>query len=164
MHSNNHLQLPLGRTFNRLSRLYLGALSSKLDHLEIDRYYTVLMVIENNYPHTSQKELAHHIGVDKASMVRMLNYLTQHGYIIRESEEDDKRQHRVRLTPKATTRMRQIHEAVADLNEFCAKKVSRSEWKTFLRVLDVMKENLLSLPMNDMVIQIRKRKNAPAKN
>jgi DNA-binding MarR family transcriptional regulator len=164
MNTSNQYQLPLGRALGRASRLYLGALTSKLDHLEIDRHFSALMMIERNYPNTSQKELAHHLGVDKATMVRMLNYLTHHGYIIRESEERDKRQHRIKLTPKAITRMRQIHDAVNDLNDFCAKKVSKSEWKIFLRVLDMMKENLLSLPLNDMVIQIRKRKNASVKH
>ncbi|MFI5135942.1 MAG: MarR family winged helix-turn-helix transcriptional regulator [Chitinophagales bacterium] len=163
MKTSNQNQLPLGRLLGRASRLYLGALTRKLDHLEIDRHYSALMMIERNYPNTSQKELAHHLGVDKATMVRMLNYLTHHGYIIRESEERDKRQHRIRLTSKAATRMKKIHDAVNDLNDFCAGKVNRNEWKIFLRVLDQMRENLLSLPQNEMVFQIRKRKSKTAK-
>jgi len=164
MNTNNKHQLPLGRKLSRASRLYLGALTRKLDQLEIDRHFSALMMIEKNYPNTSQKELASHLGVDKATMVRMLNYLTNHGYIIRENEERDKRQHRIRLTSKAASRMKKIHEAVNDLNDFCAGNVNKSEWKTFLKVLDQMKENLLSLPQNEMVFQIRKRKNKTTKH
>jgi len=164
MNNGTQNEFPLARLLARVSRLYLGALTSKLDQLEIDRHFSALMFIEKNYPNTSQKELAHQIGVDKTSMVRILNYLTHHGYIIRESEEADKRRHRIRLTPKAVTKMRHIHAAVNDLNEYCARNVTRGEWKTFLKVIDQMKDNLQSLPVNEMVIQIRKRKNSVAKN
>jgi MarR family transcriptional regulator for hemolysin len=164
MNTTAQNEFPLARLLARVSRLYLGALTNKLDQLEIDRHFSALMFIEKNYPKTSQKELAEQIGVDKASMVRILNYLTHHGYIIRESEEADKRRHRIRLTPKAVTKMRHIHTAVNDLNEYCAQKITKAEWKTFLKVIDQMKENLQALPVNEMVFQIRKRKSSVVKN
>ena len=158
MMSFNDTKLPIGRLLGRNAYLYLGALTGKLDHLEIERYFTALILIEQYYPTTSQQQIADHLGINKAAMVRILNYLTRHGFVIRETDKSDGRKHRVRLTTKAIAHMPQIHQAVEELNSFCAKNISKGEWKTFLKVLNKMNENLRSLPSREIVVQIRSKK------
>jgi len=158
MVSGNNGELPIGRLLGRNAHLYLGALNIKLDHLEIERYYAALILIEHFYPQTSQQEIADHLGINKAAMVRILNYLTRHGYIKRELDREDKRRNRIRLTPKATAKMRHIHDAVKELNDSCAKDISKTDWATFLKVLKKMNENLVRLPGREIIVNIRSRK------
>lgn len=156
-------RLPLGRLLWRNGRLYFGALHRKLDQLEIERYFSALIMIENDYPRTSQQEIADHLGIDKATMVRILNYLTHHGYIIREFDISDKRKHRICLTPKATSRMPRIYKAVKELNDACSKNVSKDEWKIFLKVLKQVDENLESLPSRELVVHVRTKKESSSR-
>jgi DNA-binding MarR family transcriptional regulator len=151
-------RLPLGRLLWQNGRLYFGALHRKLDQLEIERYFSALIMIENEYPHTSQQEIADHLGINKATMVRILNYLTHHGYIIREFDGSDKRKHRICLTTKATSRMPRIYKAVKELNDACAKNVRKEEWKIFLKVLNQVEENLVALPSRELVVHFRTKK------
>lgn len=46
MNSNLCDVLPFGRSLAVLAKTYFGALTKRLEHLEIERYYSVLMVIE----------------------------------------------------------------------------------------------------------------------
>jgi DNA-binding MarR family transcriptional regulator len=158
MVSLENSELPIGRLLGRNAHLYLGALNTRLDHLEIERYYAPLIIIEHFYPQTSQQEIADHLGINKAAMVRILNYLTRHGYIKREIDKGDKRRNRIHLTPKAAANMKQIHEAVKELNKACSQNVTYEDWGTFLKVLKKMNENLLQLPGREIVVNIRSRK------
>ncbi|MBA3649694.1 MAG: MarR family transcriptional regulator [Chitinophagales bacterium] len=151
-------QLPVARLLWRNAHLYLGALNSKLDQLDIERYFSALIMIENEYPRSSQQEIADQLGVDKAAMVRILNYLTSHGYVIRESDKNDKRKHRIRLTEKAARRMKEIHGAVKELNEYCSSQVSKGDWGIFMNVLQQMYLNLKALPSRDLIINVRRKK------
>ena len=47
---NNNIcdRLPLGRSLAILAKTYYGALTKQLEHLEIERYYSILILIENH--------------------------------------------------------------------------------------------------------------------
>lgn len=156
-------RLPIGRLLWRNGRLYFGALSKKLYKLNIERYFSALIMIEEDYPHTSQQEIADHLGINKAAVVRILNYLTKQGYVIREPDETDGRKHRIALTPKAVNRMPQVHKAVQELNVFCAKNASAAEWKIFLKVLKQVHENLTALPAHELIVNVRTKKESPGR-
>lgn len=149
----------MGRLLWRNGHLYFGALNSKLDRLEIERYFSALIIIEDEYPNTSQQEIADRLGVNKVVMVRILNYLTQHGYIIRETDKTDRRKHRIVLTNKALNRMPEIHRAVDELNDLCSKNVCSDDWNTFLNVLKQVHTNLSALPSRELIVHIRSKKN-----
>jgi len=64
-----------------------------------------------------QNELAARIGIEPASLVRLLDVLQADGWIERQQDEQDRRAKRVSLTPKASHvsgELRQVADALKD--------------------------------------------------
>src|SRR4051812_2912249 len=93
--------LPLGRFLNLLTKSYYGALVKKLEHLEIDKDYSILILVESNAGHCSQQFLCDSLHMDKASMVKRIDILAEKGLIERCENPKDRREHKLVLTRKA---------------------------------------------------------------
>ncbi|MBC6995206.1 MarR family transcriptional regulator [Neolewinella lacunae] len=111
--------IPLGKVFSELAKAYAGTFTERLAHLPISRYYYALVVIEAKGGELNQTELADEIYTDKATVVRMLDYLETEGCIIRQPNPADRRAHRLELTPKALAMIPSIKEALQETNAEC---------------------------------------------
>ena len=109
--------LPLGRSLALLAKTYFGALTKRLEHLEVERYYSILILIEDADKGCTQQFICDHLKIDKVSMVRILDYLTQKKYVKKVQNPEDRREYFVQLTPKAKKVMPEIHAAIDGLNE-----------------------------------------------
>jgi DNA-binding MarR family transcriptional regulator len=85
--------LPLGRSLAILTKNYYGALTSKLAHLDIDRHFSILILIESLESGCSQQFICQQLNIDKVSMVRMIHYLIEKKYISKIVNKDDKREY-----------------------------------------------------------------------
>jgi hypothetical protein len=74
---------PMGRGFGLLMKLYFGALTKKLEQLDIDRHYSILILLESCDGNCSQQYISNLLQIDKASMVRIIDYLVKKGCIKR---------------------------------------------------------------------------------
>ena len=63
---------PLGKMFSSLGKGYLQLLRKKLQHLDIDRNYFALLLIENSEGTITQQELALLLETDKVAVVRVV--------------------------------------------------------------------------------------------
>src|SRR5580698_3538584 len=98
----NHPQsTQISRLLFRTARKYLGVLARELTHLDLERNFAVLILIEESGKPMSQQELADYLHVDKAAIVRMINYLTSKNILERKVNPTDRRQYMLQLTPKA---------------------------------------------------------------
>lgn len=70
-------KIPLGRSLSLLAKTYFGALTKRLEHLEVERYYSILIIIENGGTGCTQQHICNSLGIDKVSMVRILDYLIE---------------------------------------------------------------------------------------
>jgi MarR family transcriptional regulator for hemolysin len=154
---------PLGRRFGLLMRLYFGALTKKLEQLDIDRHYSVLLLIESADVHCNQQYLSDILNIDKTAMVRMIDYLVEKGYIVRAVNPADRRAHRIQLTSKAKKALPRIHKAIDDLNGKATKGISSRKLKQFYADLNTVAENLTHEPRHTFIMNFEKVKSVHRK-
>ncbi|HXC04139.1 MAG TPA: MarR family transcriptional regulator [Bacteroidia bacterium] len=156
-------EFPLGRRFGLLMRMYFGALTKKLEELDIDRHYSILILLENaekSKGTCSQQDVSNILKIDKASMVRNIDYLVKKKYIKRTVNPVDRREHNLILTAKARKTLPTIHEAVQELNTTAFAGLSKASQKGFYQSLDILARNLAEEPAHTIIIDVKKAKSA----
>lgn len=149
-------QIPLGRVFGDLAREYVGIFNLRLDHLPINRYYYAVIVIDKYEGNLSQTTLGDELYLDKASVVRMLDYLEEAGCITRDQNPSDRRAHILTLTDKARKMIPEIKTAIKDSNGICMKKFKEKSIAEFEVGLNQVMENLQGEPKNQYKIHLVK--------
>lgn len=150
--------LPVARILSFVSKTYYGALTKELEHLDIDRHFSVLIAIENSNEKCTQQFLGEQLKIDKVSMVRVLDYLVEKNYIIRTVNPSDRREHLVSLTSKAQKVLPEIHAAVEKINRFAFQGMDKKQIECFNEVMKKMYKNLKDLPSDPVIVNYRKRK------
>lgn len=151
-------RFPLGKQFGSLTRLYYGALTKRLEHLDIERHFSILILIDTSEKECSQQYISDVMKKDKASMVRIIDYLTEKGYIIRVPNPKDRREYHIKLTDKANKIMSKIHKGVNDLNRTATKGLSSQQVKIFYKSIDIISSNLIKEPAHKVIVNFKKAK------
>jgi DNA-binding MarR family transcriptional regulator len=138
--------LPLGRSLAILTKSYYGALTNRLEHLEIERYYSILILIESLENGCTQQYICDQLKMDKVSMVRIINFLIEKKYLRKIQNPSDKRAYLVELTKKSIKMLPEIHQAIDAVNAYALNGISASQQKTLYRNLSKMQTNLEELP------------------
>lgn len=148
--------IPLGRIFGDLAKEYVWIFNLRLQHLPINRYYYALIVINKYEGNLSQTTLGDELYLDKASVVRMLDYLEEAGCITRCPNPGDRRAHILNLTDKARLMIPEIENAIVDTNSICMKKFKEKRAANFEAELNQVMENLQEEPKNQYKIHMVK--------
>jgi DNA-binding MarR family transcriptional regulator len=119
---NNHSFLPFGKVFSELAKAYADHFLEQLKHLPLKRYYYPLVVIEKYEGDINQTLLGEELYLDKATVVRMLDYLEKENCIRRVPSPKDRRAHLLELTPKAKTMIPEIKKAAQQSNLACLEE------------------------------------------
>jgi MarR family transcriptional regulator, transcriptional regulator for hemolysin len=114
---NSNTEQPIGRTLSFLGKGYLQLLRAKLQHLGIDRNYYALVLIESMDGEISQQELALLLDTDKVSIVRVVDYLSDKGYVKRVRKKEDRRKLGLVLTAKAKLALPEIKQSFTEINK-----------------------------------------------
>jgi len=133
---------PLGRTFSFLGKGYLHLLRIKLQHLDIDRNYYALVLIESLEGEITQQELALLLDTDKVSVVRVVDYLSDKGYIKRIRKTEDRRKHSLILTDKAKQALPEIKKSFLEINEIILKGLLSSQTSELDETIKKIKRNI----------------------
>lgn len=152
------LKEPISRHLLQLAKIYLGAFSKRVEHLDITHYHYVLLLIAEHHGQLSQKKLAEIIGKDKSSMVSIIDALTEKGYVYREINPNDRREQLLKITDKAREDMPVIKEAYAMLNNKAIEGISSENINTFYTVLQQMGDNLVPLASTRVSFKLKKPK------
>ncbi len=137
------VEQPLGRIFTLLGKGYLHLLRTKLQHLDIDRYYYTLVLIGSHSGEITQQELAFLLDTDKVSVVRMVDYLSEKGYVTRVRKTDDRRKQSLVLTKKAKLSIPEIKESFAEMNEMVLNGLSGSQYPELFDIITKIKANII---------------------
>ncbi len=148
--------LPFGRSLAILAKSYYGALTKRLEHLEIERYYSILIFIESEENGCTQQYICDHLKIDKVSMVRIINYLIEKKYIHKIHNPDDRREYLVELTRKSLKILPEIHQAIEEVNEAALKGISKPAQKELYKYLSSIQMNLDELPTEKIYINYKK--------
>ena len=134
--------LSLVDRLNNISKLYNKVVESYLGGLSIDKHYMILFVINKSKRKLTQKEISEIIHVEKSSMVQIIDYLENLGFVKRALNPKDRRQKFIYLTEKARKDISQINNAYEKADEFFFNQISKKEIKIFKQSLNIMLENL----------------------
>jgi DNA-binding MarR family transcriptional regulator len=137
----NTLQ-PIGRILSRLGKNYLHLLNTQLNYLDIERNYFALLLIEFGDSKITQQELAHELETDKVSIVRIIDYLAEKGYVDRVQSPTDRRKYCLTLTDKAKKALPGIKKSLNEVTTAAFEGISESRKSAFYSTLETIKNNL----------------------
>ncbi|HEY8401181.1 MAG TPA: MarR family transcriptional regulator [Cytophagaceae bacterium] len=155
---NLFYEAPLGLHFSNLAKQYLGVITKKLSHLDLERSYFTIVVIERLGGSVTQQQLGDYICKDKVSMVRIVDYLSKKGYVKRKKNKEDRREYFIELTEKAYKALPDIKTALKDANNATFKDISSEDIQTFYTVLEKLVCNLSVLPADKVDLNYRRIK------
>lgn len=148
---------PLGKVFSDLAKAYAGAFTERLSHLPINRFYYALVVIEAYRGALNQTVLADELYMDKAAVVRMLDYLEGENCIVRKRDPNDRRAHILELTPKALRMLPAIKQAVRETNSLCLEQARAQGIENFEALLNTIRTCLQTETESKFKIQFVRR-------
>jgi MarR family transcriptional regulator for hemolysin len=121
----------------------LGQINKRLTNLDIERNFYALILIEEGRGMLTQQELAEGLVSDKVMVVRIIDYLSENGYVKRQRDKSDKRKYRLILTPKAEEALPKIKNAIAEVTQLALKGFSREKVDEFYKLLLAIESNLI---------------------
>jgi MarR family transcriptional regulator for hemolysin len=149
---------PLGRSLNSLGKNYIGVIGKQLAHLDIERYFYVLVMIDNCRENATQQCIANKLGQNKTAMVRIVDYLVAKGYITRSANKADRREYRLELTEKAKLIMDDINNTFKETNAAALKGLTSEQIDNFYVTLQTIKTNIAALPADEYKVNFKKTK------
>lgn len=100
IYTHPQLEDNIGFLLHRSARILRGLMSEALTDLELSFHeYVVLRMIEMDFVGT-QQEVGRLNGIDRTSMVDLMDRLEVRGFVTRSRDENDRRKHKMALTPK----------------------------------------------------------------
>ncbi|CAN5422800.1 hypothetical protein BH11BAC2_BH11BAC2_25230 [soil metagenome] len=147
--------MPLGTLLAIITKQYAGVLSHMIEPSGIDRYYSILLLIESEGRPLSQQFIADHLFTDKASMVRIMNYLLKAGMIHKIVNPDNRREFLISLSAKGTKILPEINAVIAELNKIVFKGITSNERKQFYQSIQKITTNLEQLPSKQIILQYK---------
>lgn len=125
----------LGYTMRRahqmIWRSYVGVIGEKKLRPGL---FSLLVLTEAN-PGICQIDLGTHLGIDKASMVALLDQLERAGLIERRRSTRDRRRQGISLTPTGTRELAGMTASVRQLERRMASRYTKTEMKQLLELL-----------------------------
>ena len=147
--------MPLGTTMAMIAKQYFGVLTNKLESTKVDRYYSVLLAIHNAGSLVCQQTIANKLMIDKAAMVRILDYLLKMELITKQINPENRREYQLELTPKGIKLIPEIEVAISSLQKQLFKGLNQEEKTFFFSVLEKMMSGLKSLPATNYSFDIK---------
>ncbi len=146
-------EVPLTLPLSLLTKQYVGVMFRKLAHIGIEKYYTAMIIIEKAGGKLNQQNLADEMRIDKASVVRMVDYLVDKGFVVRQQNPGDRREYFLVLTAAAGQAMTEIRQAISQLNELVFASFTEEEKKQFWKAIGRINDTLSSLPAEEVLFE-----------
>ena len=148
--------LPLGRMFGFLTKQYIGIVSRKMENTPIHRYYYPLYIIGKNSGKISQQQLSDQVLIDKVSLVRILDGLTDDGLIERKTNPKDRRQHLLSVTSKGLPWIEIIEQTMRETDQLFLDLVSESGHDCLKSKMTEMFEGVKEIATQDVELIYKK--------
>jgi len=150
--------MPLGHYMATLSKAYIGVLLKRLEHNDVDRYYSIVLVLHQAREPYTQRTLGNVLNIDKVTMVRKIDHLMEAGIIERVNNPGDRREKFIMLTGKGKKAIKEIEEATAEINDRAMQGLSTTERQQLYSILERMNENLSDLPTKKIYLNFKRSK------
>lgn len=155
MNINNYTKLSVGTKALILSKLYYSVLSKSLESLDVERYYSILyFLFENNG--CNQQCICNNLAIDKTAMVKVIDYLIKAGFVDRNINPNDRREHFIVLTKKGLKQTEEIVNSFNSIDTEIFSSVTKEDQAIFNKVLCQLSSKLKELPANDLFFNYKK--------
>ena len=144
MESNVIINEPVERIMGKISKMSQDNLRNILSHLDIDRSFYPLLLIESGKGIT-QQELSRELSCDKVQVVRIIDYLSSNGYVERIPNKTDKRKYELVITEKAVKVIPEIKKALHEVSLVSLKGLSEHQKNELYSMLVTIESNLFNL-------------------
>jgi Transcriptional regulators len=134
---------PIGRRMDKIGRMFQAKLQAELRHLDIDRSFYPLLLIEAGNGIT-QQELARQLLCDKVQVVRIIDYLSSNGYVERIQSQNDKRKYELTITEKARQVLPDIKKVLNETAAIAFNHFSEKQIDELYNMLSRIESNILS--------------------
>ena len=135
---------PVERIMGKISKISQDIVQGNLSHLDIDRSFYPLLLIEAGNGIT-QQELARELSCDKVQVVRIIDYLSSNGYVERTPNKTDKRKYELSVTDKARKVIPNIKKAFDELSAVTLKGLTMKQKDELFTMLTIVVTNLNTL-------------------
>ena len=135
---------PIGRKMDKIGKMFQAKLQNDLNHLDIDRSFYPLLLIEAGNGIT-QQELSDKLLCDKVQVVRIIDYLSSNGYVERIPNKTDKRKYELVITEKAVKVIPEIKKALHEVSLVSLKGLSEHQKNELYSMLVTIESNLFNL-------------------
>ena len=135
---------PAGRIMGKIGKLFLDKLQKELSHLDIERSFYPLLLIDAGNGKLTQQELADKLLTDKVQVVRIIDYLSANGYVERIQNISDRRKYELTITGKAKLIIPDIKKAFQNMSTIALNGLSEKQIKDLHLMLNLIENNLLS--------------------
>ncbi len=140
----------LGRMLGFLTKQYIGLLTKRLESTPVERYYYPLYIIGKHSGEICQQTLADKLLIDKVSLVRILNALTDDGFVERVVNPDDRREHILHITKKGQPWVEEIENGLKETDDVILNFLPISERKKFKNNLLILIAATRDLPLEQV--------------
>lgn len=140
----NLIKEPIGRIMGKISKMFLGNLQQNLSHLDIERSFYPLLLIEAGKGKLTQQELANELTCDKVQVVRIIDYLSLNGYVERIQNPKDRREYELSITDKARKVIPDIKNVIQKVSGIALQSLSQEQIGELHSMLRLIETNLLS--------------------
>ena len=136
---------PIGRIMGNIGRLFMADLHRNLSHLDIERSYYPLLLIEAGNGNLTQQELAGKLSCDKVQVVRIIDYLASNGYVERGQNPSDHRKSSLQITTKAKKILPDIKRAIHETTELALINVPEDKIDEIYALIKTIEKNLSTI-------------------
>ena len=135
--------IPLGYMLGRSRRVFKNQMAAEFKNKEIDLTFEQFVILKllNSNAHFIQQDLAELLQKDKSIIVRHINCLLEHQYVVRVTNNGDKRKKNLTLTKPGIDILVQMKEIAAEASKKLLSGIDESELEIFQRVLLKIQEN-----------------------
>ncbi|MGN1362235.1 MAG: MarR family winged helix-turn-helix transcriptional regulator [Methanobrevibacter sp.] len=103
-------KVPLGTYISMISKSYSKYLNYKFNDIGLNSTQVNILFHIHFKNNLNQEEIAKRCNINKGAVARSLKKLEDEGYLIREVDEDNRRQNKIKLTEKGEKNFKQIKE------------------------------------------------------
>lgn len=133
---NEHITASAGRQIARLSRAAQTYFQHRFGPLDIGPAQGITLHYICMHNGIDQTELCKCMSLDKSSLATQLRKLEAHGYVIRETDREDRRAKRIFITPKTMVIKDELHAVFTSWTDLLLKDFNNAERRTVFLLLD----------------------------
>lgn len=143
---------PLGRRLAYAGKNMLTMLNCTLRDMDIERCFYPLLLINNGGGQLTQQDLCVLLKTDKVTVLRVVDYLSDNGYVTRQIHEKDKRKHLLVATHKAAIKIQTIVQSLEYVERAALVGLSEGEISEFRRILSIIEANTVEFTCKQGVL------------